>query len=182
MKEFLTQLFGSEAVTDDVMTRFNEEIGKRFAAKADFNAKLEEIKGLNARISENDKQFEVLKKSAEASEGLKAQIETLQNENKTAKESFEKQLLETKFNSALELKLASSGAKNSKALKGLLDMEKIKFEDGQLIGFDEQLETIKKDNDYLFGSTPSSTGMSQGSGDIGDAMINAMMSAAGVKE
>ena len=45
MKEILTQLFG-EAVTDDAMKQFNAELGKKFVAKADFNAKVEEVKTL----------------------------------------------------------------------------------------------------------------------------------------
>ena len=41
MKEILTQLFG-DAVTDDAMKQFNAELGKKFVAKADFNAKVDE--------------------------------------------------------------------------------------------------------------------------------------------
>lgn len=182
MKEFLTQLFGAEAVTDEVMTKFNGEIGKKFVSKADFNAKLEEIKGLNTAISERDNQLKTLKASAGDNEALKQQIEQLQADNKTAKENFQKELDGIKFNSALELKLASSGAKNSKALKGLLDMDKIKLDNDTITGFDEQLEAIKKDNDYLFGDVQTSTGMSQGSsGSVDDIMINAMRTAAGIK-
>lgn len=182
MKEFLTQLFGTEAVTDEVMTKFNGEIGKKFVSKADFNAKLEEIKGLNTAVSERDNQLKTLKASAGDNEALKQQIEQLQADNKTAKENFQKELDGIKFNSALELKLASSGAKNPKALKGLLDMDKIKLDNDNITGFDEQLEAIKKDNDYLFGDVQTSTGMSQGSGgSVDDIMINAMRTAAGIK-
>ena len=45
MKAILTQLFG-EAVTEDTLKQFNAELGKKFVAKADYNSKLEEIKGL----------------------------------------------------------------------------------------------------------------------------------------
>ena len=45
MKDILTQLFG-DAVTDDAMKQFNAELGKKFVAKADFNAKVEEVKTL----------------------------------------------------------------------------------------------------------------------------------------
>ena len=41
-------------------------------------------------------------------------------------------------------------------------MDKIHYKDGSLTGFAEQHETIKKENDYLFGDTPSSTGMPHG--------------------
>lgn len=182
MKDFLTQLFGKEAVTDEVMTKFNGELGKRFVSKVDFNTKLEEIKGLNTAVSERDTQLNTLKKSVGDNEALKQQIEQLQNENKNAQDNFNKELDKIKFNSALELKLASCGAKNPNTLKGLLDMEKIHFEDGNLTGFSEQLENIKKENDYLFGDVQTSTGMPQGgNGGADDIMINAMRSAAGIK-
>ena len=76
------------------------------------------------------------------------EIETLKGE----KEQLEKDFNSFKFNSALELKLLASGAKNPKALKGLIDESKLTFEDGVLNGFDEQLEVIKTENDYLFGT------------------------------
>lgn len=181
MKEILTQLFG-ESVTDEALKTFNAELGKKFVAKSDFNAKIEEIKALNKTISERDAQLDTLKKSAGDNEALKQQIVQLQTDNKTASTNFQKELDSIKFNSALELKLASSGAKNPKALKGLLDMDKIHYEDGALTGFAEQLETIKKENDYLFGDTTTSTGMTQGNGgNTGDVMLNAMRAAAGIK-
>src|SRR5699024_12596363 len=47
--------------------------------------------------------------------------------------------------------LSKAGAKNDKAVKALLDTEKVNFDDdGKLIGLSEQLEAVKKDNDFLF--------------------------------
>ena len=81
MKEILTQLFG-DAVTDDAMKQFNAELGKKFVAKADFNAKVEEVKTLKgekktledevARLNENENGNEDVKKELEA---LKAKID-----------------------------------------------------------------------------------------------------------
>ena len=149
-REDVTKIF--EGATDEQINALldvnSADIGK---AKADYNEKLEEIKALNKTVSDRDNQLKTLKESAGDNEALKQQITQLQTENSTAKESFQKELDKLKFNSALELKLASSGAKNPKALKGLLDMDKIHYEDGSLTGFAEQLEIIKKENDYLFG-------------------------------
>lgn len=162
MKDFLTNLFGAEAVTEDNFAKFTTELSKRFVAKADFNSKLEEIKGLNTQITERDNQLKELKKSAGDNEELKTQIEKLQTENKTAKETYEKEIAGLKFNNALELKLTESGAKSSKALKALLDLEKITFENDTFSGLDEQLESLKTEYDYMFGEKQSSTGMKHG--------------------
>ena len=62
MVEVLKNLFG-DAVTDEALKAFNEELGKKFVAKSDYNGKLEEIKGLNAQITDRDKQLKTLKDS-----------------------------------------------------------------------------------------------------------------------
>ena len=81
MKDILTQLFG-DAVTDDAMKQFNAELGKKFVSKADFNAKVEEVKTLKdekktleyevTRLNENASDNEDVKKELEA---LKAKID-----------------------------------------------------------------------------------------------------------
>ena len=42
------------------------------------------------------------------------------------------------------------GAKNIKAIKALIDMEQVKLEDGDLVGFDTQIEALKESDSYLF--------------------------------
>ena len=46
--------------------------------------------------------------------------------------------------------IKSAGAKNEKAVTALLDIEKIYIENGELKGFAEQIELIKKESEYLF--------------------------------
>ena len=47
--------------------------------------------------------------------------------------------------------MVGSGAKSTKALRGLLDVSKVKLDGETLTGLDEQIKTIKTDNEYLFG-------------------------------
>ena len=120
MKDILTQLFG-EAVTDDAMKQFNAELGKKFVAKADFNAKVEEVKTLKsekktleddiAKLNENANGNEDVKKELEA---LKAKIEaeTKQAEaDRIAKEKAESD--ERLFNEAVGEKKFSHDAVKS---------------------------------------------------------------------
>lgn len=120
MKEILTQLFG-DAVTDDAMKQFNTELGKKFVAKADFNAKVEEVKTLKsekktleddiAKLNENANGNEDVKKELEA---LKAKIEaeTKQAEaDRIAKKKAESD--ERLFNEAVgEKKFSHDAVKN----------------------------------------------------------------------
>ena len=54
------------------------------------------------------------------------------------------------FDNALKSELEKCGAKSIKALSGLLEPEKMSFEDGVLKGFSEQITEIKKENGFLF--------------------------------
>lgn len=76
MKEILTQLFG-DAVTDDAMKQFNAELGKKFVAKADFNAKVEEVKALKGEKKTLEDEVTRLNENANGNEDVKKELEAL---------------------------------------------------------------------------------------------------------
>lgn len=100
-----------------------------------------------------------LKAAKESTASDSTELETLRAD----KAKLEKDIEKVKFDSAVELKLATSGARNTRALRGLIDMDKLSMGDNGLEGFDEQLTAIKAENDYLFTMpTPMAGGMPQG--------------------
>lgn len=107
-------------------------------------------------------------------------VEKLKTDVSDWEKKYNKDIAETKFASALEVALSQSGAKSTKALRGLLDMEKIKLDGDKLIGLDEQLTTIKTDNGYLFGTEPNATGLPQGTPSNVDKFVSAAREAAGL--
>ena len=120
---------------------------------------LEESKN---QLAERDNQLEQLKNDSQASEQLKARITELESQNKKTKkeyearinqqdEEFQTKLEQQKFDSALELALRDAEAKNPKAVKALLDTEKIKLDGDKLLGFEDQLKALKENDSYLFG-------------------------------
>ena len=76
MKEILTQLFG-DAVTDEAMKQFNAELGKKFVAKADFNAKVEEVKALKGEKKNLEDEVARLNENANGNEDVKKELEAL---------------------------------------------------------------------------------------------------------
>ena len=76
MKEILTQLFG-DAVTDEAMKQFNAELGKKFVAKADFNAKVEEVKTLKGEKKTLEDEVARLNENANGNEDVKKELEAL---------------------------------------------------------------------------------------------------------
>ncbi|WP_462425747.1 phage scaffolding protein [Fusobacterium varium] len=144
-------------VTEELAIKIAGESKKElegYVEKTKFDEVDTKVKQLETSVAERDKQLEDLKKSTGDVETLKKQIETLQNENKTKEETYKTELSNLKKTNALDLALAGAKVKNNKAIKALLDSEKIKLkDDGTLEGLTEQLEAIKKTDVYLFEET-----------------------------
>ena len=168
MLDWLQEILG-DAYSDDIEKKISHEIGKGFISRADFNAANESKKSLEEQLRERDKQLETLKQLD--AEGLQEKINTLQQENETTKQEYEKRITEIKFEHALSSALKGAKSKNDKAVQALLDMDALKLtESGEIIGLKEQLESLQKNDPYLFESdkkVPEIIGSTQGS-PIGD--------------
>lgn len=105
---------------------------------------------LKSQNEKHEKDLKTLQKDNDDNETLKQTIKDLQKQNADAKAGYEKQLVGMQRDSAIEKALATSGAKNTKAVKALLDADKIVFKDGELSGLAEQLEAYKQSDPYMF--------------------------------
>ena len=105
---------------------------------------------LKSQNEKHEKDLKTLQKDNGDNETLKQTIKDLQKQNADAKAGYEEQLVGMQRDSAIEKALATSGAKNTKAVKALLDADKIVFKDGELSGLAEQLEAYKQSDPYMF--------------------------------
>ena len=151
-RKFLKDELG---LSDDVITKVlkaNGEDIERVEAKA--TASNTERDNLQTQLNERDQQLKDLKKTAGDNEELQKQIQTLQDGNKQAAKDFEDKLAQTKIDGALELAMRDYKVRDSKAIMPFLDKDTIKLDDsGKVTGLKEQMETIKKDKDFLFENT-----------------------------
>ncbi|EIN8846764.1 phage scaffolding protein [Listeria monocytogenes] len=137
---------------DEVINKVMAENGKDItAAKQQLSEVEAERDGLKSQLTQRDKDIDDLKKDSGTSEELKKQIEDLQQKNKDLESGYQSEIAETKKNSAIELALASAKAKNPKAVRALLDNDKLELTDEGLKGLDEQLEALQESDAYLFG-------------------------------
>lgn len=195
--EFLKAILGEElfATFSEKVSAYNESNPDKAIKIADlstglyvdknkYDAAISEMDGYKGLLSQRDADIEDLKKKAGSADGLTQQLTELQQKYTKDTDDLQAQLKQTKFDSALDVALAGSGAKNTKALRALLDMEKISFKDDALHGFTEQLEQIKAENDYLFESAkPGATGIRHdGAGGSDDPFVVSARSAAGLKD
>lgn len=130
-----------------------------FIPKSRFNEVNEARKELDKKLKEKDEQLTEISKKYSENQGLVKEIEELKTSNAKAIEEYEAKLKANEFNYALDTALNGAKCKNTKALKALLDMDSIKYEEGKLNGLDNQLKVLRESDSYLFeATTPSNTG------------------------
>ena len=85
-------------------------------------------------------------------EKLNNEIQNLNNQLASQKADFDKQIADRDFNDLLSSSINSFKGKNAKAITALLDVDTLKASKNQKIDIEKAIETVKKDNDYLFDS------------------------------
>lgn len=136
-----------------------KELGKKdfedisngaYVEKNKFEQANSQVKEYKKQVSERDNQIKTLKEEFKDTEGLKEKFEKLELDNKTQKETYEKQLSEIAFNNALEKGLGGYNIRDKKLIMALIDKDKLKVDGDNVIGLKEQIEPLQKSHEYLF--------------------------------
>lgn len=144
-KEQLVALGLTEEQAQQILDGFGTMV-----PKTRLDDKIKELKAANDTIAERDTQLEDLKPKAAGNESLQAEITRLQKENKDNADQHAADLAETQRTFALDSALKDAKVHNPKAVKALLDQEKIKLNGEALEGLTEQLDALKQSDAYLF--------------------------------
>ena len=164
-KEALLQIGLTEEQADKILGLFAESILKSYVPKE----KLEEAEKENIRLTtslkERDTQLEGLKATAGLSEELQKKLDAAIAKNQKDSEQAAAEFAAYKKDNSINLYLLKIGAKNAKAVKALLDLDKVSVDGENLIGIKEQLDALKISDAYLFepimsGREPSGGGSS----------------------
>lgn len=121
-----------------------------YVEKKELDTANQTIKQYKKDIEKRDKDLTDLQGKIKDNEELNKEIEQLKEDNKKASEDYEAKLNQINFDTKFEKAIAEYKPKNAKALKALMDMEKVKLIDGTFIGLDEQVTTLKESDSYLF--------------------------------
>ena len=170
-KEDLIKLGLTEEQVEKVLEANTEQL-KGFIPKHRFDEVNTTKKDLESQIADRDKQLEDLKKNNKDNEELQNTIKQLQESNKAAQEEYQANLSKIKLDNAIDIALNGAKAKNIKAAKALLDIDKVKFENETLSGLDEQLKALREaeDSKFLFETKETKTsfsGVQPGEGNTG---------------
>lgn len=160
-KEKLIEKGLSEELAEWVMN----ELNGNFIPKTRFNEINTELKQTKDLVKERDGQLETLKKSVGDSEELKKQIETLQKDNKAKDEAHANEIKQLKIDTAIDKALADAKAKNTKAVKALLELGDVEIgDDGTIKGLDAKIKALRDADDtkFLFDATEPTNNTSKG--------------------
>jgi len=125
------------------------EAVKEYVPKTQLGEVEQERDSLKATIAERDTQLETLKKSSGDNAALQQQIADLQKANEEQQKAHDAEITQLRLDNAVEAALLTAGAKNVKAVRALMDADKLKLEkDGTVSGLSEQ-NAIQKSDDYL---------------------------------
>lgn len=158
--EFLKELFGGGSLSYEQLTAAAKEkgfsvvnaAGGAYVSKADADNLQAQVATLTGQLSDANKK-----------------LEGYDPEWKSKAEADRRLLEKQQFDFALERGVGAAKPRNVKAVLAQLNMDKLKFADGEVIGLEKQLEELKKREDtaFLFAEEPTvKTGMShQNNGD-----------------
>jgi hypothetical protein len=138
---------------------------KGFIPKSRFDEVNEVKKRLEEDLKKRDQQLEELKKLNP--EKLQEEINRLQEKNKQTQKQYEEELSKIKLENAIEKALINAKAKNIKAVKALLDLEKVELDGETVKGLDDQIKKLTEGEDtkFLFdvaGEKPNFKGIKPG--------------------
>ena len=157
-----------ELLGEELYSQATEKLGDKkimaddgnFIPKSRFDQVNQAKKELEVQLKDRDTQLAELSKNNKDNENLLNQIKDLQALNKQTTTDYENKINQMQFDYALDGALTNAKSKNNKALKALLDMNSIKYQEGKLEGLQEQIEALQKDASYLFdlNTAPANTG------------------------
>lgn len=133
-------------IAEDLADKILEDVNKDYVPSYRYKEVKDSLESLNSEISKRDKQIDGLKKLSGNKEELEAEINSLKEANKKAKEEAEENLKAIRKDNAITEYLYNQRVNNVGVLKKLLNNQDIKYEDEKLIGIDEQMKVLREDN------------------------------------
>lgn len=143
-RKFLEDLGLEKDIIDKIMTENGNDIEK---TKSKLEAERDNYKGQLETAQNALKEFEGVDVK-----DLQGKIDTLNNTLQTKETEYQNRIADMEFNAVLDGELSKVGAKNTKAVKALLDLDSLKASKNQAEDIKTALETVKGENDYLFTS------------------------------
>ena len=125
------------------------------ALRDDYDRKLaslnDQIDGYKSQVTDRDKQIKSLSTAAKDNEELRAKFAEVEKANKEKDKEWSSKLASQKKEFAISSALSEAGALENKAVLPFIDTGKVSLdENGNLLGFQEQVDAAKQNYGFLF--------------------------------
>lgn len=151
-RDFLKNLgIEDKDIIDKILDENSADIGR---AKGELETYKTKVENLENDIKTKDATISTLQTKADSVDDLNQKISQLETDKTNLTTELNTKVTEIKKDYAIEGKIRDFKGKNIKAIKALLDMDKITYENDTLSGIDEQLSTLSsaEDSAMLFGN------------------------------
>ena len=146
-REFLEGLGLEKETIDKVMAEHGKTVND---TKGNLDTVTTERDDLKQQLVDRDAQLNDLSDKVKDSEELTDEIDRLKEVNQTSTTELQEKINQQAFDFSLEKALTGAKVRNPKAVKALLDTEKIKLDGETLLNLDDQLTGLKESDPYLF--------------------------------
>ena len=125
------------------------------ALRDDYDRKLaslnDQIDGYKLQVTDRDKQIKSLSTAAKDNEELRSKFAEVEKANKEKDKEWSSKLASQKKEFAISSALSKAGALENKAVLPFIDTGKVSLdENGNLLGFQEQVDAAKQNYGFLF--------------------------------
>lgn len=125
------------------------------ALRDDYDRKLaslnDQIDGYKSQVTDRDKQIKSLSTAAKDNEELRVKFAEVEKANKEKDKEWSNKLASQKKAFAISSALSKAGALENKAVLPFIDTGKVSLdENGNLLGFQEQVDATKQNYGFLF--------------------------------
>ena len=152
-RDFLKNLgIEDKDIIDQILNENSADIGRAKSGNDDLRS---QITQLQTQLDDKTNELNTLKENTKDYDTLKATVTQLETDKTNLTNELNTKVTEIKKDHAVEGKIRDAKGKNIKAIKALLDMGKITFENEELGGIDEQLTALQsaEDSSMLFGDS-----------------------------
>ena len=150
-RDFLKNLgIEDKNIIDQILDENSADIGR---AKGELDTYKTKVTDLERELESKKTEITTLQGKVSDVEALNQKISQLEADKTTLTNDLNTKVSQIQKAHAIENGVRDAKAKNVKAVMALLDMEKITYENGELSGISEQLDTLKtgESTSFLFG-------------------------------